>query len=157
MVEILGEQEREADQICQHGIDLCEEKEFEEAHKEFLRAHELDPNSAKIHSWLGYTTGLVEKRVARALEFCRMAIDSQIPDALFYRNIGVVYLLQNNKRAAIGAFAKGLQIDKGNRKILNEWSKLGFRRKPTLRFLSRDHWLNKKLGQWTYKKNTKPS
>jgi hypothetical protein len=51
----------------------------------------------------------------------------------------------------VGAFAKGLQIDKNNRAILEEWKSLGFRRKVPFSFLDRSHWLNKTLGKFTWK------
>ena len=150
MVDILSDQQREAEKVCHQGIDLVDEKDLAGAHKVFLKAFEMDPQSAKVQSWLGYTTALVERKVQKALEYCRKAIESNIPDAIFYRNIGVVYLQQNNKRGAIGAFAKGLQIDKGNRAILNEWKSLGFRRKPFFAFLDRSHPVNKNLGKFTW-------
>ncbi len=150
MVQIHSEQTRQADQICQQGIDLCEQQNFLEAHKLFQKAFELDPQSARAMSWLGYTTAVVERKVQKALDLCRKAIDSHIPDVFFFRNIGKVYLLANNKRAAIGAFAKGLQIDKTNRDILNEWKVLGFRRRVVISFLDRSHWVNKNIGKFTW-------
>jgi hypothetical protein len=110
----------------------------------------MDPSGAKILSWLGYTSALVEKRVARGLDLCRKAVESNVPDAMFYRNIGKLYLLQHNKRGAIGAFSKGLQIDKGNRWILAEWRALGFRRRPFFSFLDRGHWVNVTVGKFTW-------
>jgi tetratricopeptide (TPR) repeat protein len=150
MVDILSDEQRRAEQICLEGIDLCEEKDLEGAHKLFLEAYKLDPSSPKINSWLGYTTGLVENRIQKALEYCRKAVEGEVPDPLFYRNLGKIYLLQNNKRSAIGAFAKGLQLDDRNRPILNEWKTLGFRRKVTFPFLERDHPLNKHVGKFTW-------
>lgn len=151
MTEILSDQQREAERICDQGIDLCESKDFEGAHKIFQRAYGMDPSSAKINSWLGYTTAIVERRVQKGLDFCRKALESGIPDVMFLRNIGKVYLLQNNKRGAIGAFAKGLQIEPKNRAILAEWKVLGFRRKVAFPFLDRGHFLNKTIGKITWK------
>ena len=150
MVDILSDEQREAERICLEAIDICERGEHPQAHELFQKAMELDPSSAKINSWYGYTTALVENKVQRGRDLCDKAIKSQIPDVYFYRNMGKIYLLQGNKRGAIGAFAKGLQIEKNNRAILKEWSALGFRRKPVLGFLSRDHVLNRKLGQFTW-------
>lgn len=150
MVEILSAKENEADHICQQGIDLCDTEEYKEAHKLFQKAYEMYPTSPKIMSWLGYTSALVENKVASGVQLCKKAIDSDIPDAMFYRNIGKLYLMQKNKRAAIGAFSKGLQIDKGNRYILKEWKVLGFRRTPFLKFLPREHGLNKFFGRLTW-------
>ena len=150
MVEILSDQQRQAEQLCNEGIDLCDENNLAEAHKIFLKAYEMDPGSAKIQSWLGYTTGVLERKIVKGLEYCKKAIDSQIPDAMFYRNIGKLYLLQNNKRAAIGAFSRGLQIDKTNRAILNELKTVGFRRKVFFSSVDRSHWLNKQMGKFTW-------
>jgi tetratricopeptide (TPR) repeat protein len=151
MVEILSDQQRQADHICVEGIDLCEENDFEGAHKLFLKAYEMDPTSPRINSWLGYTTAIVERKVQKGLEYCRKAVEGEVPDALFYRNIGKVYLLLNNKRGAIGAFAKGLKIDDRNRHILNEWKTLGFRRRVPFPFLDRSHPLNKYIGKLTWR------
>lgn len=152
MVDILSDKENQAESICQQGIDLCDnENNFAAAHKLFQKAYSMYPNSPRINSWLGYTTAIVENKVGGGLQLCKKAIESDVPDAMFYRNIGKLYLLQKNKRSAIGAFAKGLQIDKGNRYILKEWKVLGFRRKPIIPFLSRDNALNKFLGKLTWK------
>ena len=151
MVEILSAKENEADHICQQGIDLCDTNEYAQAHKLFQQALAMYPQSPRINSWLGYTTAIVENKVATGIQLCKKAIDSDVPDAMFYRNIGKLYLMQKNKRGAIGAFAKGLQIDKGNNYILKEWKVLGFRRSPLIKFLGRDHPINKFFGKITWK------
>ena len=151
MVDILSEKENDADKMCQQGIELCDEENYAGAHKFFQKAYSIHPSSAKINSWLGFTTAIVENKVGTGLQMCKKAVDSDIPDAMFFRNIGRLYLLQRNKRAAVGAFARGLQIDKGNRAILKEWKALGFRRKPVIGFLARDNKLNVMLGKLTWK------
>ena len=151
MVEILSEKENQAENICQQGIDLCDSENFDEAHKLFQQAYELYPESPRINSWLGYTTGVALNKVGTGIQYCKKAVDSDVPDAMFYRNIGKLYLMKRDKRAAIGAFARGLQIDKGNRAILKEWKVLGFRRKPFFGFLPRENALNKLIGKLTYR------
>jgi tetratricopeptide (TPR) repeat protein len=152
MVDILSEKENQAESVCQQGIELCETENYAAAHKLFQQAYAVYPNSPRITSWLGYTTAIVENKVASGIQLCKKAIDSDVPDAMFYRNLGKLYLLQKNKRSAIGAFAKGLQIDKGNKYIMREWKVMGFRRKPVIPFLSRENKLNIFLGKLTYKK-----
>lgn len=151
MVDILSDRENEAEHICQQGIDLCDADNFAAAHKLFQQAYGMYPNSPRINSWLGYTTAIVENKVGTGMQYCKKAVESDIPDAMFFRNIGKLYLMQRNKRSAIGAFARGLQIDKGNKYILKEWKVLGFRRKPIIPFLPRENALNKLLGKWTWK------
>ncbi|MCC7459727.1 MAG: hypothetical protein IT286_00360 [Proteobacteria bacterium] len=151
MVTILSDKENQAENICQQGIDLCEVDNYSAAHKLFQQAYNMFPGSPRINSWLGLTIGVVENKVGAGMQHCKKAIESDVPDAFFYRNIGKLFLLQKNKRSAIGAFAKGLQIDKGNKYILREWKTLGFRRKPVIGFLSRENKLNILLGKWTWK------
>lgn len=151
-VEILGEEQQEALNICERGIDLLEKNNDKEtAHKLFKQAYDIFPSNPRINSWIGYTYGIHLDKVALGLKHCKMAIDSEEPDALYFRNLGKLYLLQKNKRSAIGAFARGLQIDKNNAAILKEWSTLGFRRKPFFGFLPRENFLNKMIGKFTWK------
>lgn len=151
MVEIMSDQEREAENIANQGIELYEDKQLEEAHQLFKKAYSLDNQSAKINSFYGLTLAFVEDKVQKGLELCKKAVSSNIPDPLFYRNIGKLYLKTNNKRLAVAAFYKGLSIDKGNRKIYEEFKVLGIRRRPFLAFLSRSNFLNKYIGKLTYK------
>src|SRR5450432_2635675 len=108
-MEILSEKQNQADQICQQGIDLCDAENYTAAHRIFNQAYEADPNSPKIISWLGYTTAIVENKVGTGMQMCKKAIDSDIPDPMFFRNMGKLYLMQKNKRSAISAFARVLQ------------------------------------------------
>jgi tetratricopeptide (TPR) repeat protein len=151
MPEIMSDQEREADSIANEAIELIDERQLDEAHQLLKKAYALDPNSAKINSYLGYTLAFVEDKVQKGLDLCKKAINSNMPDPLFYRNIGKVYLKLNNKRLAVGAFYKGLSIDKGNRKIYDEFKTLGIRRKPFFSFLARSNFLNKYIGMFTYR------
>lgn len=151
MVDIMSDQQREADQLINQGIDHYDEKDLESAHQCFKKAYNLDPEGAKANSWYGLTLALVEDKVQKGLDFCKKAILSNIPDALFYRNIGQVYLKFNNKHLAVTAFQKGLSIDKGNSQILKLWRTIGIRRKPFLKFLPRENFLNKMLGKMTWR------
>jgi hypothetical protein len=52
-----------------------------------------------------------------------------------------------------GAFKRGLQVDRSNKKIHDAWkANLGWRRDPAIPFLSRDNALNKIIGKYTYGK-----
>ena len=152
MVEILSDEQREAEKIVIQGIDHYDDKSYEEAHQKFKKAYSMDPGGARVNAWYGLTLGIVEDKVQKGLDLLKKSINSGIPDALFYRNIGILYVKANNKRLAVAAFQKGMSIDKGNRKIYNEWKKMGIRRKPFLKFLDRSNPINKFLGTLTYKK-----
>lgn len=150
MVDILSDQQREAEQFVLQGIDLYDEAQSADAHQKFKKAYSLDPEGPKVCAWYGLTLGVVENKVQKGLDMCKKAINSGIPDAMFYRNIGILYVMANNKRLAVAAYQKGMSIDKGNRKIYNEWKKLGIRRKPFFKSLDRSNFLNKFIGKLTY-------
>ena len=89
------------------------------------------------------------------MQFCKTALDNDIYYAMFFIKIGQLYLMQKKKSGDIGAFARGLQIDKWNKYILKEWNVLEFRRKPVIPFLPRENKLNIMLGKWTWKYSKK--
>ncbi|MCB0327916.1 MAG: tetratricopeptide repeat protein [Bdellovibrionales bacterium] len=88
MVEIYSEKQREAEDLCNQGIELSKQGDHAQAHKLFTQALAIDPESAKIQSWFGFTTGIVENYVTKGLEYCKRAVASDIPDVMFFRNLG---------------------------------------------------------------------
>lgn len=155
MPEFLTDQQRKAEEICNQGIDCADEGDWEGAHRQFVQAYQLDPEGAKVCAWLGLTLAVVEKKVQKGLDFCGKGVASGIPDAMFYRNLGKIYLLLNNRRAAFAAFMKGLSIDKTNRHIMREWRSMGIRRKAIVGVLDRSHPINVWLGRVTWNMGAK--
>ena len=54
------------------------------------------------------------------------------------------------RKKALEALVEGLNFDKNEARIKTEMKRMGVRRRPTLKFLPRNHFLNKTLGKFTY-------
>ena len=88
----------------------------------------------------------------RALALCREAAADEIKDVDVHYAHALAEFKVNNRRLAVAAVKRGLAIDSGNQELLRLRAIMGMRRDPLIRFLDRDHFLNKWLGKLTYKK-----
>ncbi|MGB9715253.1 MAG: hypothetical protein ACPL1G_02400 [Thermodesulfovibrionales bacterium] len=70
---------------------------------------------------------------------------------VLYLNLGRSYLASGNKKYAVESFQRGLVFDNDNKELLQEIRRLGIRRKPVVRFLSRSHPVNKYIGKILHK------
>ncbi len=155
MVDILTEKNKEAEEIFREGLGLFEDDRMAEAHKLFERAYELDPENPIIASYYGLTCALQYDFVSKGLELCKKAADKGIPDPILWLNLAKIYIRKGDRRSAVVALQRGLRIEKGNPAIIAYWRKIGMRRKPVIKFLSRDNILNRILGKFTYKREKK--
>lgn len=153
MVEVRTGLHEEVDRLTESGIQALEAKQLKDAHRLFREAFEKMPDDPRACSFYGYTLAIVEDKLHKGIEMCMKAINSAHPDAYFFLNIGLLYIKLNKRREAVGAFKRGLQIDRSNKRIYDVWKeKLGWRRDPAIPFLSRDNFLNKAIGKMTYSK-----
>ena len=156
MVEVRTQMHEEVDRLVDSGITALDNNQLKDAHRLFREAYELNPSSPHAASYYGYTLAMVEDKIHKGIELCIAAIRSSEPDPMFFLNIGLLYLRLNKKREAVGAFRKGLEIDRSNKKIFQVWNeKLGWRRDPAIKFLPRSNPLNVMIGKFTYKKSAK--
>jgi len=132
--------------------------------KEALRlltdALEHYPNNPFIWSYQGCLEAIVDKKYSKGVNTCRHAfkiLKEQMPFGeefffpILYLNLGKAYLAAGKRKEAYASFKKGLEIDTGNRDLLNELRKLGIRRQPPLPFLKRSNPLNKYVGKLSHK------
>ncbi len=153
MVDIRTELHDQIDQLVTSGISALEQNQLRDALMLFREAYEKNPDDPHACSYFGYTMGIVENKPHRGLELCMKAINTDQIDPMFYHNIAMLYVKIGKKREAVGAFKKGLQIDRSNTKIYEAWkNNLGIRRNPAIPFLPRGNFLNKMIGKWTYKR-----
>ena len=150
MVDILTEKNREAEEILRQGLALLENDRMAEAHRLFERAYELDKENPVIASYYGLTCALQYDFVSKGLELCRRAADKGIPDPVLWLNLAKIYMRKGDRRNAVAALQRGLRIEKGNPAIIAYWKKIGMRRRPAIKFLSRDNIMNRILGKFTY-------
>jgi tetratricopeptide (TPR) repeat protein len=137
--------------------------------KEALRlltdAIEHYPNNPFICSYQGCLEAIVNKKYSKGVNTCRNAfkvLKEQVPFGeefffpILYLNLGKACLAANKRKEAYASFKKGLDIDEGNRELINEMKKFGTRRKLLLPFLKRSNPLNKYIGKLSYKFKKKP-
>ena len=98
-------------------------------------------------SHYGMCLGLLGRRKYEGVRFCReaVAMEGYNPDLLW--NLGRALLAANRRGEAYAALTKGLRLQRDHRGIIMELKKMGVRRKPFLRFLSRDNPINVFLGR----------
>ncbi|MEK7713370.1 MAG: hypothetical protein AAB302_01370 [Deltaproteobacteria bacterium] len=94
--------------------------------------------------------------MAKAEEFCKMAVKKEFYVPQYYINLAEVYKLRRNKVKAIETLEAGLELDSENKAILKELYKFGARRRPVIPILSRENPINKELGIILSKKRKKP-
>jgi hypothetical protein len=100
------------------------------------------------YSYLGYGFAHRGGQVKKGLRLCRHAIKLEFFQPENYVNLARTALLSKRyRRQAATAVLDGLEIDPDNPELLELQKKLGARRPPVLRFLSRRNLLNRILGR----------
>jgi tetratricopeptide (TPR) repeat protein len=113
----------------------------------FRAAQKLDPTSARCRSYYGLCLGLAERRFDKALELCRSAAKEEFFNPLLYHNLARVHLAFGFKAEALRYLRRGLMIDPACGAINGELERMGLRQRPALRFLRRQHPINRWLGR----------
>jgi len=134
------------------GVQYVEMGRLDEAWNIFLELAHADEDSPLVKSYMGLLRLLREKDAATGLSLCREALEADPGEALLHLNLAKAYAACGQRYAAIQTVRQGLRIRSPHRSMLVRLSaELGVRRKPVLRFLQRDHPLNKVLGMLTWK------
>jgi predicted Zn-dependent protease len=97
------------------------------------------------HSYLGYCIAKERGQVKKGTELClaSLAQEPEIPE--HYLNLAKVHVIAKQKADALRVLRQGMAAG-GSEEIALLLSQLGVRKPPVLRFLARDHILNKWLG-----------
>jgi tetratricopeptide (TPR) repeat protein len=113
------------------------------------------PDDPFILSYYGCLEAVANKNYTLGIETCEMALENlkkRVPFGqeffypVFYLNLGRAYLAAGRKDEAVGAFNRGIQIDRENKDLIWEIKKLGTRRKPAVPFFKRSNPINKYIG-----------
>ena len=100
-------------------------------------------------SLMGYCIVSDTGQIKQGIAMCMKAITNDPFNTDHYLNLGRIYLLGNDRRRAIQAFKKGLQIRRDPR-IIKELRQLGIRRTPPFSSLPREHFLNVITGKFLH-------
>lgn len=137
---------------AQHGIDLCRRGDWQRGIEILaMVADEKDAGTelpGLFYSYLGYGIARFDRRRLReGLALCEHGAKREFYQPENYFNLARVYLIANQRRKAIDAVVAGRQVDRRHPGLAQLHRELGIRRPPVLRFLHRDHFLNRLFGR----------
>ena len=132
------------------GLDLLKRNRLCESANAFRMAFKKEPENPLYLSYYGLIVALAEDNLQDGINFCRAAILRTSDEPDFFVNLSKVYSKAGQRKKALEALVEGLNFDKNEGRIMTEMRRLGLRRKATIRFLSRNHFLNRALGKFTY-------
>jgi len=136
------------------GIYYLSEGDRDAALNAFARADictvREDTYKNKYQSFHGLM--LVYASQSKGIEMCRDAVSGECFDGDVFYNLARAELELNNRRLAIAALRRGLDVDDTHPDLIRLRQRLGIRRDVMFRFLSRDNPLNRLWGKITYSK-----
>ncbi len=136
--------------LAERGVGFCREGDWDRGLMMLLRVAELKEKSLELpglyYSYLGYGLARYQHRLKEGLALCEHAIKVQFFQPENYLNLGRTRMLVDDRKGAVEAIQQGLRIDPTNEALLAFEKKMGKRKPPVLRFLSRDNPINRLLG-----------
>jgi tetratricopeptide (TPR) repeat protein len=110
------------------------------------RAHNESPDSALYRSAYALGMALVSRDFGAAVQLARSAVRDEFHNPEVYLNLARIYESFGHKAEAIRYLRRGLLVDPENDELLRMRTRLGIRQRPALRFLPREHLINRMLG-----------
>ena len=135
------------------GIAACRRGEWHSGLHYLRIAEERDGDvtlPGLYWSYLGLAVARCERRHDAALELCERAVTIEFFQPENFVNLAWVHLLSGNRRAAMAATERGRSLDAEHAGLREMAARLGSRRPPVLRFLRREHPINRSLGRWRH-------
>jgi tetratricopeptide (TPR) repeat protein len=108
--------------------------------------------AASAFSYYGLCIAALRKQYSDAVKYCHLSLKVQRSNVEHYENLGKIHLLGRNRRGAVEAFFKGIEVDPDYKPINAILEKIGRRKDPVIVFLPRDNILNRYLGKRRHEK-----
>jgi Flp pilus assembly protein TadD len=128
------------------ALNQISKNRHHEAMTHLAAALRIAPAHPEYLSWFGLCIAHVEADFERALSLCHQAVEAVANNPVFLVNLGRVYRLCGDNRAAYQQFQRAWRLDRRHPATAAELTRMGIRRPPFIRFLRRDHWVNQYLG-----------
>lgn len=140
------------------GITVCREDDWEKGlqilWKAARRAGEGAELPAAFYAYTGFGVARYQRQLAEGERLCRHAVRLDPADPEHYLLLAEVCQLRRKRRATVDALLKGLRIAPEDPRLRRFQRRIGFRRPPIIRFLSRDNPLNFLLGRWRHRRKS---
>jgi predicted Zn-dependent protease len=118
----------------------------EDALEALSRAYHASPDSALYRSAYALALALVSRDFGAAVSLARSAVRDEFHNPEVYLNLARIYESFGHKAEAIRYLRRGLLVDPEHADLVQMRSQLGVRQRPALRFLPREHLVNRMLG-----------
>jgi len=128
------------------GKTLLHEGRSAKALPYLRKAYEEDSSNPERKSYYGLVNALELGQINQAIELCLEAVRRDAGNADLRFNLAYVFLKAGRKAEGVRALEEGIQLNPEHRAIAVLRQKLGVRRAPVIRHLSRGNALNKYLG-----------
>ncbi|MBJ6799118.1 tetratricopeptide repeat protein [Geomonas propionica] len=136
--------QEDAEKLLSRALASFSAGEYQAALALLERALKLEDNPL-LHSYLGLCIAKERGQVKKGRELCLASLELEPQNPVHYLNLARVHQVARDKPQALEALRKGMGVG-GSEEIVALLAILGKRKPPPLRFLSRDHLLNKWLG-----------
>ncbi len=137
--------------IAWRGIELCRDGDWKEGlYWLSLAAGAKDDAQAMpslFYSYLGYGIARYQNQRRQGLKLCQHSVEMEFYQPENYYYLAKTCLLVDDRRLAIDALDRGLQVDSSHRELIDLRRELGNRKPPVLPFLARTSFLNRFLGK----------
>jgi hypothetical protein len=137
-------------QLAERGVNYCRQGDWDTGMACLARVAEVDNGGMELpslfYSYLGFGIAYRERRIREGLDLCRHACRISFYEPENFINLARTCLLAGARAEAFRAIRRGYALDSGNATLRKLHRKLGVRRPPVLRFLSRQNPLNRWLG-----------
>jgi len=142
-----GEPSEDPEDYFKAGLFLLKRERYQQALGAFRQALSLKKDDARYMSYFGLCLAKATGRVREGATLCETAARKEFFRPEMFLNLGMVYVLGNEKKKAHMVFRKGLSIDRDNADIKAELMKMGVRKSPVFPFLDRQSPVNKLAGK----------
>lgn len=143
----------EATELAWRGIECCRAGDWQQGMYYLTLVAGMEPEEegrdlpGLFFAYLGYGLARFENKKREGIELCRQAVMLEFHQPESYVFLAQTCLLFEDRRSAIDAIDRGLEIDSTCDDLVALRRQLGRRRPPILAFLPRGHVLNRALGK----------
>ncbi len=149
-----AERRRQAHDEYLLGLEFYKKRQWKAAARHFSLAElKSSYDDTFMHLYMSYQ-GLCQLLGGdiSGLNLCRHAASMETIQATVFQNLALAEMRLKHRKRACSAVKFGLDIDPHNSALIRMRQKMGLRRPPCVKFLKRNHLLNKWLGRLTYQR-----
>ena len=140
--------------LIESGREVLE-KNPQEAHAAFEKAHRRNINDVRVLSNYGLTLVLVEGDRQRGIRFCEEAVRRGPITTEMLVNLAKALVVTRNKEQAVRALRRAQELAPDDPRVGQEFLALGLRRPPPIPWLPRSFFLNRWIGKLSWRLSKK--